>query len=66
MFIPWVLAFQGNNPMSSELASHIGLTGKHFCRACHVAGKDSERESRDGMDPDLVRILDFMQVSSII
>ncbi|KAJ7687827.1 hypothetical protein B0H17DRAFT_1203347 [Mycena rosella] len=25
--IPWILAFQGDNPMSSEFASHIGMQG---------------------------------------
>ncbi|KAI0054859.1 hypothetical protein BV25DRAFT_1766987, partial [Artomyces pyxidatus] len=41
--IPWVLAFQGDNPMASEFASHIGMQGRCFCRVCHAAklGGDS-------------------------
>ncbi|TBU25646.1 hypothetical protein BD311DRAFT_852410, partial [Dichomitus squalens] len=41
LVIPWVLAFQGDNPMSSEFASHIGMKGKYFCRVCHVASSGS-------------------------
>ncbi|KAJ7808632.1 hypothetical protein B0H14DRAFT_3091039 [Mycena olivaceomarginata] len=33
LIIPWFLAFQGDNPMSSEFASHVGMKGKFFCRA---------------------------------
>ncbi|KAG8715002.1 hypothetical protein FRC09_017034 [Ceratobasidium sp. 395] len=43
VYIPWVYAMQGDNPMQSELCSHIGMTGKFFCRVCHVQGKDKER-----------------------
>lgn len=32
----------GNNPMQSELACHIGLRGKLFCRACWVTGQEAE------------------------
>ncbi len=35
--IPWVLAFQGDNPMSSEFASHIGMKEKYLCRVCHIS-----------------------------
>lgn len=36
MYIPWALAYLGDNPMQSELTSHIGMQGKHFCRVCKV------------------------------
>ncbi|KAF6747885.1 hypothetical protein DFP72DRAFT_821319 [Ephemerocybe angulata] len=36
--IPVVLALLGDNPMQSEMASHIGLNGKMFCRVCKVSG----------------------------
>ncbi|KAH9851930.1 hypothetical protein C2E23DRAFT_780036 [Lenzites betulinus] len=36
LVIPWVLAFQGDNPMASEFASHIGMCGKCACRVCEA------------------------------
>ncbi|KAI0040193.1 hypothetical protein FA95DRAFT_912230 [Auriscalpium vulgare] len=42
LVIPGVLAFLGDNPMQSEIACHIGLRGKFFCRCCWVKGKDAE------------------------
>lgn len=32
----------GDNPMQSELACHIGLRGKLFCRACWVSGEEAD------------------------
>ncbi|KAG9096191.1 hypothetical protein FS749_008953 [Ceratobasidium sp. UAMH 11750] len=29
--IPWWLALEGDNPMQSELSSHVGMGGKFFC-----------------------------------
>ncbi|KAI0039203.1 hypothetical protein FA95DRAFT_1504515 [Auriscalpium vulgare] len=42
LVIPMVLAFLGDNPMQSEIACHIGLRGKFFCRCCWVKGKDAD------------------------
>ncbi|KAG8953004.1 hypothetical protein FRC03_011958 [Tulasnella sp. 419] len=47
-----VLALLGDNPMQSELACHMGLAAKLFCRVCWVssrtnADKDEEEESED-------------------
>lgn len=43
LVIPWVLAFQGDNPMASEFASHIGMSGRCICRVCEVyAGRTSQ------------------------
>ncbi|KAI6039086.1 hypothetical protein EDC04DRAFT_3012242 [Pisolithus marmoratus] len=45
LVIPAVLAMLGDNPMQSELACHVGLQGKFFCRNCWVqgAGADSRQ-----------------------
>ncbi|KAJ7254168.1 hypothetical protein C8J57DRAFT_987872, partial [Mycena rebaudengoi] len=45
LLIPWIITMLGNNPMQSEFASHIGLSGKCFCRVCHVRGADSKNRS---------------------
>lgn len=42
LVIPSVLAMLGDNPMQSELACHIGLQGKMFCRVCWVEGDEHE------------------------
>ena len=47
LVIPSVLAMLGDNPMQSEMACHIGLQGKMFCRACWVAG-----DEHDDIDED--------------
>ncbi|KAL0568669.1 hypothetical protein V5O48_013310 [Marasmius crinis-equi] len=57
LLLPTVLALLGDNPMQSEFACHIGLRGKHFCRACKVKGKDfkdvhGDGDSDDGDDSD--------------
>ena len=36
------MAYLGDNPMQSELSSHIGMRGKYFCRICDVKGNDAE------------------------
>ncbi|KAI6148028.1 hypothetical protein BKA82DRAFT_151609, partial [Pisolithus tinctorius] len=41
LIIPAILAMLGDNPMQSELACHVGLQGKFFCRNCWVKGVDS-------------------------
>ncbi|KAI5985257.1 hypothetical protein EDD15DRAFT_2511676 [Pisolithus albus] len=56
LIIPGVLAMLSDNPMQSELACHIGLQGKFFCRNCWVKGVDLHTacERADGavMDPN--------------
>ncbi|KAI6137814.1 hypothetical protein BKA82DRAFT_4486738 [Pisolithus tinctorius] len=42
LVIPAVLAMLGDNPMQSELACHVGLQGKFFCRNCWVQGVGAE------------------------
>ncbi|THG93047.1 hypothetical protein EW026_g8075 [Hermanssonia centrifuga] len=48
VYIPWALACLGDNPMQSELSSHIGLQGKWFCRVCHAHGKDNSLTGEEG------------------
>ncbi len=60
LYIPWFLACLGDNPMQSELASHIGLQGKFFCRVCHARGKDSQRPKGPQADRD--RVNEFLHV----
>ncbi|THH09088.1 hypothetical protein EW146_g8792 [Bondarzewia mesenterica] len=52
LVIPAVLTLLGDNLMQSELACHIGLRGKFFCRCCWVKGRDAEDEI--GALPDMV------------
>ena len=47
LVIPSVLAILGDNPMQSELSSHIGLLGKFFCRSCFVKGQERSNESNE-------------------
>ncbi|KAG9089952.1 hypothetical protein FRC06_001282 [Ceratobasidium sp. 370] len=60
LIIPWVYAFQGDNPMQSEICSHIGMAGKFFCRVCHVRGKDKDRADDTGGDVN--RVEEFMRI----
>jgi hypothetical protein len=45
--IPAVLAMLGDNPMQSELACHIGLTARLFCRICWVSAGDEVEGEED-------------------
>lgn len=63
LLIVWALAFQGDNPMSSEFANHIGMSGTMFCRICHARGLDAAR--RDDGDAGLAAWLhDVFTVSA--
>ncbi|KAF7354451.1 hypothetical protein MVEN_01134200 [Mycena venus] len=58
LIIPWFLAFQGDNSMSSEFASHIGMKGKYFCRVCQA--KSDKNNRAPGHAGEIERLLDFM------
>ncbi|KAI0739242.1 hypothetical protein C8Q80DRAFT_1124588 [Daedaleopsis nitida] len=64
LVIPWVHAFQGDNPMASEFLSHIGMTGKCICRICEVYRKvDAGTESTRAVPPatEASRLRDFLK-----
>jgi hypothetical protein len=61
LIIPWFLAFQGDNPMSSEFASHVGMKGKFFCRVCKAKSDKNGRAPGDAGEID--RLKDFMTAS---
>jgi hypothetical protein len=61
LIIPWFLAFQGDNPMSSEFASHVGMKGKYFCRVCQARSDKNNRAP--GHAGEIERLKDFMTVS---
>lgn len=50
--IPFILAMLGDNPMQSEFASHIGLRGRMFCRACWVESIKQRGRQRKGKRDD--------------
>ena len=61
LVIPWILAFLGDNPMSSEFASHIGMQGKCFCRRCDAKGADVKNRAA-GEEGDKSRLHEFLKV----
>ncbi len=74
LVIPWVHAFQGDNPMASEFATHIGMAGKCVCRICnvyrvvdeehreHVSETSGAHREGEGMTTEAARIHAFMKV----
>ncbi|KIJ60407.1 hypothetical protein HYDPIDRAFT_177473 [Hydnomerulius pinastri MD-312] len=52
LVIPSVLALLGDNPMQSELACHVGLMGKYFCRVCNIKGHDAQDVTSAAADSD--------------
>ncbi|KAI0258461.1 hypothetical protein BC834DRAFT_847348, partial [Gloeopeniophorella convolvens] len=65
LLLPWVLAGLGDKPMQSEFCSHIGLSGKHFCRVCLVRARDNGKvknaHSRD-INTETAQVLEIMRV----
>ncbi|KAJ6467083.1 hypothetical protein C8R47DRAFT_990613 [Mycena vitilis] len=58
LIIPWFLAFQGDNPMASEFASHVGMKGKYFCRVCKA--KSDKANRAPGNAGEIDRLKEFM------
>ena len=48
LVVPSVLAMLGDNPMQSEIACHIGLTAKFFCRVCRVSKGSAAADDDNG------------------
>ena len=61
--IVWALAFEGDNPMASEFAAHIGMSGTMLCRICMARGTDSTHRPQ-GDDGTSEWLREFMTVSS--
>ncbi|KAF9030139.1 hypothetical protein BDZ89DRAFT_1245386 [Hymenopellis radicata] len=60
LLYPWILGMNGDNPMQSEFSSHIGMTGKCFCRVCHVVKTRPDANDDRG---EKQRLKDFVNVS---
>ncbi|KAJ7686893.1 hypothetical protein B0H14DRAFT_2307407, partial [Mycena olivaceomarginata] len=58
LILPWFLAFQGDNPMSSEFASHVGMKGKFFCCICKA--KSDKNNRAPGHAGEIDRLTEFM------
>ncbi|OSD07171.1 hypothetical protein PYCCODRAFT_1358838 [Trametes coccinea BRFM310] len=66
--IPWVLAFQGDNPMASEFASHIGMSGRCICRVCEVYSRrqpeNAQTQARSGDGAQIAAAAEMDAVSA--
>ncbi len=46
----FVSADPSDNPMQSEVSSHIGSGGNLLCRKCNAGGNTEEKESDEGFE----------------
>ncbi|KAI0263371.1 hypothetical protein BC834DRAFT_997123 [Gloeopeniophorella convolvens] len=61
MFSLGVSTLPADNPMQSELASHIGLKGNCFCRRCNVGGTQEEKTTAEGFHALFMEVLAQVQ-----
>ena len=50
--------------MQSEFASHIGTTGRNFCRVCNASGAEAKSRA-PGQAGEIDKVAEFMKVSYI-
>lgn len=51
--------------MQSEFASHIGTTGRSFCRVCNASSADAKSRA-PGHAGEIDKVTEFMKVSKLI
>jgi hypothetical protein len=63
LLVPWLFGLPGDNPMQSELCSHIGMSGNLFCRMCKVSqaskvgtGKSAKVRSDEELLTEYLRV----------
>lgn len=63
LLLPWLFGLEADNPMASEMSSHIGMKGTMYCRICEARGKDvSTRGS--SKEAEIAYRTEFMKVCS--
>jgi hypothetical protein len=72
LLVPWLFGLPGDNPMQSELCSHIGMSGNLFCRTCKVnrasktgTGKNVKIRSDEELLTDFLKVCSFRFVRQI-
>jgi hypothetical protein len=61
LLVPWIYGLPGDNPMQSEMCSHIGMTGNLFCRVCKV-----NRSKKEGAGADAIPISEEQHLRNML